>query len=85
MPVDLFEPMASVQTNIYIFEAHKPHNFEKTVKFIDFSNDGYKRTKRGLIEQDNPTQRCGEERESFKRSVGFGQNLLRGLHNRQRR
>lgn len=57
MPVDLFEPMASVQTNIYIFEAHKPHNFEKTVKFIDFSNDGYKRTKRGLIEQDNPTQR----------------------------
>lgn len=57
MPVDLFEPMASVATNIYIFEAHKPHNFEKTVKFIDFSKDGYKRTDRGLKEIDNPTQR----------------------------
>lgn len=60
MPIDLFEPMASVPTNIYIFEAHKPHDFNKTVKFIDFSNDGYKRTKRGTIEVDNPAQRYAD-------------------------
>lgn len=57
MPVDLFVPMAGVQTSIYIFEAHKPHDFEQTVKFIDFRNDGYKRAKRGTSEVDNPIQR----------------------------
>lgn len=57
MPVDLFVPMAGVQTSIYIFEAHKPHDFEQTVKFIDFRNDGYKRAKRGISEVDSPIQR----------------------------
>lgn len=57
MPVDLFQPMAGVQTSIYIFEAGVPHDFDKTVKFIDFRNDGYKRTSRSLQEVDNPTQR----------------------------
>ncbi|MER0123592.1 class I SAM-dependent DNA methyltransferase [Streptococcus sp. ZJ93] len=57
MPVDLFVPMAGVQTSIYIFEAHTPHDFEKTVKFIDFRNDGYKRAKRGVSEVDSPVQR----------------------------
>lgn len=57
MPVDLFVPMAGVQTSIYIFEAHKPHDFEQTVKFIDFRNDGYKRAKRGISEVDSPIER----------------------------
>ncbi|MBC2072002.1 N-6 DNA methylase [Listeria seeligeri] len=57
MPIDLFVPMAGVQTSIYIFEAHKPHDFEQTIKFIDFRNDGYKRAKRGISEVDNPIQR----------------------------
>lgn len=57
MPVDLFIPMAGVQTSIYIFEAHKPHDYENTVKFIDFRNDGYKRAKRSISEIDNPIQR----------------------------
>lgn len=48
MPVDLFQPMAGVQTSVYIFEAHKPHDLDKTVKFIDFRNDGYKRTSRAI-------------------------------------
>ena len=60
MPTDLFQPMAGVQTSIYIFEAHKPHDFQKTVKFIDFRNDGYKRTSRALQEIDNPTQRYAD-------------------------
>lgn len=60
MPVDLFIPMAGVQTSIYIFEAGVPHDYDKTVKFIDFRNDGYKRTKRGLNEVDSPTRRYQE-------------------------
>lgn len=60
MPVDLFQPMAGVQTSIYIFETHKPHDLEKTVKFIDFRNDGYKRTSRALQEIDEPTKRYAD-------------------------
>ena len=57
MPSDLFIPSAGVQTSIYIFEAGVPHDYERVVKFIDFRCDGYKRTKRGLNEVDNPTLR----------------------------
>lgn len=60
MPIDLFIPMAGVQTSIYIFEAGVPHDYDKIVKFIDFRNDGYKRTKRGLNEVDSPTRRYQE-------------------------
>lgn len=57
MPTDLFQPMAGVQTSIYIFKAGIPHDFETPVKFIDFRNDGYKRTSRALQEIDAPTER----------------------------
>lgn len=57
MPTDLFQPMAGVQTSIYVFQVGTPHDYDKTVKFIDFRNDGYKRTSRGLQEIDNPTER----------------------------
>jgi len=60
MPTDLFQPMAGVQTSIYVLEAHKPHDFEQTVKFIDFRNDGYKRTSRALQEMDEPTKRYSD-------------------------
>ena len=57
MPLDLFEPMATVPTSIYIFEAGIPHDYGKTVKFIDFRNDGYKRTQRKIQEVDRPNDR----------------------------
>jgi len=60
MPTDLFQPMAGVQTSIYIVEAHSPHDYEQTVKFIDFRNDGYKRTSRALQELDEPTKRYAD-------------------------
>lgn len=60
MPTDLFQPMAGVQTSIYIFHAHTPHDYEKVVKFIDFSDDGYKRTERGLYETGNPERRYAD-------------------------
>lgn len=57
MPTDLFMPMAGVQTSIYVFEAGTPHDYDKTVRFIDFRNDGFKRTKRSLQEIDSPVKR----------------------------
>lgn len=57
MPLDLFEPMATVPTSIYILEAGTPHDYGKTVKFIDFRNDGYKRTQRKIQEVDRPNDR----------------------------
>lgn len=57
MPMDLFQPSAGVQTSIYILEAHKPHDVRTKVRFIDFRNDGYKRTGRGLSEVENPQKK----------------------------
>ncbi|EAI6219435.1 SAM-dependent DNA methyltransferase [Campylobacter upsaliensis] len=69
MPIDLFQPMAGVQTSIYIFEAKIPHDFEKPVKFIDFRNDGYKRTKRSLQEVDKPAQRYKDILKIYKQGL----------------
>jgi len=60
MPVDLFQPMAGVQTSVYVLEAHTPHDYEQTVKFIDFRNDGYKRTQRSLQEIDDPAKKYAD-------------------------
>ena len=58
MPADLFNPNAIVQTSIYVFEAGTPHNFDyDIVKFIDFRNDGYKRTERTINDVDHPAER----------------------------
>jgi type I restriction enzyme M protein len=70
MPVDLFMPMAGVQTSIYVVEhTGKPHDLKKQVKFIDFRNDGYKRSKRGINEIDNPVQRYNDIIEIYKNGV----------------
>ncbi|TSA79621.1 N-6 DNA methylase [Helicobacter mehlei] len=46
MPLDLFVGKSSVQTAIYVFDVGTPHDPNKNVKFIDFSNDGYTRAAR---------------------------------------
>lgn len=46
MPNDLFVGKASVQTYIYVFRVGERHDTKHVVKFIDFSNDGYKRSNR---------------------------------------
>ncbi len=43
---DIFNGKASVQTAIYLFDVGRPHNENKYVKFIDFSDDGYTRSNR---------------------------------------
>lgn len=70
MPVDLFQPMAGVQTSIFVVEhTGRKHDYTRQVKFIDFRNDGYKRNKRGILEINNPVQRYNDIIEIYKNGV----------------
>lgn len=68
MPSDLFIGKAGVQTSIYVFNVGSPHKSNTLVKFIDFRNDGYKRSNRkkakdpstNLRPVDNPDGRYAE-------------------------
>lgn len=66
MPGDLFKPSAGVQTSIYLFKAGYPHDVKSKVKFIDFSDDGYKRTDRGLRKIGNPDKRYHDILDVYK-------------------
>jgi len=46
MPIDLFVGKSSVQTYVYVFRVGEAHQKDETVKFIDFSDDGYTRANR---------------------------------------
>lgn len=46
MPMDLFIGKSSVQTQIYVFRVGEAHKANDIVRFIDFSQDGYKRANR---------------------------------------
>lgn len=69
MPGDLFQPSAGVQTSVYVLKAHVPHDFKQTVKLIDFSDDGYKRTGRGLSKKGNPEQKYKDILEIYEYGV----------------
>lgn len=65
MPIDLFVGKSSVQTYVYVFKIGEAHEKDETVKFIDFSNDGYTRTNRkkasvNLRDTDNAKVRYAE-------------------------
>lgn len=66
MPGDLFQPSAGVQTSIYILKAGYPHDVKNKVKFIDFSDDGYKRTGRGLRKIGNPDKKYHDILDVYK-------------------
>jgi hypothetical protein len=79
MPVDIFIGKSSVQTNIYLFEVNKPHHKDDTVKFIDFSNDGYTRTNRKKAKSSlnlKDTDNAKERYEEVVNLVRFGKNKL---------
>ena len=46
MPKDLFRGKSMPQTSIYVFRVKEKHDANFKVRFIDFSNDGYKRSAR---------------------------------------
>lgn len=78
MPIDLFIGKSSVQTNIYVFRVGEKHEADETVKFIDFSNDGYTRTNRkkasnNLKDTDNARGRY----EELVQLVRFGKSKLK--------
>ena len=67
MPKDLFRGKSSVQTSIYVFKVGEKHEPKTRVRFIDFSNDGYKRSarkkakaKKRLIDYDHAEERYKE-------------------------
>lgn len=65
MPIDLFVGKSSVQTYVYVFKIGEAHEKDETVKFIDFSNNGYTRTNRkkasvNLRDTDNAKGRYAE-------------------------
>ena len=78
MPIDLFVGKSSVQTNVYVFRVGEAHQKDDTVKFIDFSNDGYTRTNRkkasvNLRDTDHAKERYAEAVDL----VRFGKSKLR--------
>lgn len=76
MPDDLFQPNAGVPTSIYVLEhTGKEHDYLKTVQFIDFRNDGFKRTGRGTKEIDYPHERYDDILKLLK----YGRNIEQDL------
>jgi hypothetical protein len=77
MPVDIFIGKASVQTNIYVFKIGEPHHKEETVKFIDFSSDGYTRSNRKKASNNlKDTNRAKQRYQEVVDLVRFGSRKL---------
>lgn len=77
MPIDLFIGKSNVQTNIYVFRVGEAHQKDDTVKFIDFSVDGYsrwnyKKAKCNLRDTDHAKERNTE----LVDFVSFGKTKL---------
>ena len=77
MPIDLFIGKSNVQTNIYVFRVGEAHQKDDTVKFIDFSVDGYARSNRkkakcNLKDADRAKERYAE----LVELVRFGKSKL---------
>ena len=71
MSTDLFIGKSSVQTAIYVFEVGKPHDTEKLVKFIDFSNDGYTRQSRKKSSQSTNLKDTGNAKARYQELVNL--------------
>lgn len=82
MPLDLFIGKSSVQTRIYVFKVGIPHHKDMSVKFIDFTNDGYTRTNRRKSRTNlRDTDRALERYQEIADLVRFGQHKLNVLTN----
>lgn len=69
MPIDLFIGKSSVQTAIYVFDVGKPHNTESLVRFINFSEDGYKRQDRKKSSQSVNLRDTGNAKERYEEVI----------------
>lgn len=81
MPLNLFMGRSSVQTHIYVFRVGEPHNAEDIVRFIDFSNDGYKRANRGKAKNPQTNLRdTGTAHQRYNEVVQLVRNGKNALH-----
>lgn len=77
MPIDLFIGKSSVQTYIYVFRVGEAHQKDETVRFIDFSDDGYTRTNRKKASVNlRDTDHAKERYEEVVNLVRFGKSKL---------
>jgi len=77
MPADLFMGKSNVQTNVYVFRVGEAHQKDDTVKFIDFSNDGYTRTNRRKASNNlKDTDHAKERYQEVVDLVRFGKSKL---------
>ena len=77
MPIDLFIGKSSVQTYIYVFRVGEAHQKDETVRFIDFSDDGYTRTNRKKASVNlRDTDHAKERYEEVVNLVRFGKTKL---------
>lgn len=77
MPNDLFVGKSSVQTNVYVFRIGEAHQRDDTVKFIDFSVDGYTRTNRKKASCNlRDTDHAKERYQEVVNLVRFGKSKL---------
>lgn len=77
MPIDLFVGKSSVQTYVYVFRVGEAHQKDDTVRFIDFSNDGYTRTNRKKASNNlKDTDRAKERYDELVDLVRYGKNKL---------
>ncbi|EJR04981.1 N-6 DNA methylase [Bacillus cereus group sp. WSBC 10925] len=75
MPVDVLP----IQTYIYVFEVGKAHNAKSIVKFIDFSNDGYKRFNRKKAKASSNLRNVDHAKERYQEVadiVNFGPSYI---------
>ncbi|EOE6359720.1 N-6 DNA methylase, partial [Enterococcus hirae] len=79
MPPDLFGNKSSVQTSIYVFKVAEPHQKKDSVRFIDFRNDGYKRSNRKKAKASSNLRnvdRAIERYDEVVRLVRYGEKEL---------
>lgn len=79
MPVDIFIGKSNVQTSIYVFKVGEKHNEKQLVRFIDFRNDGYKRSNRKKAKASSNLQDVNSASQRYQEVadlVNFGSNYL---------
>lgn len=80
MPIDLFVGKSSVQTYIYVFRVGEAHENDYTVKFIDFTNDGYTRSNRKKSSNNlRDTDHAKEKYQEVVDLVKYGKSKLHYL------
>lgn len=74
MPKDLFRGKSMPQTSIYVFRVKEKHPANFKVRFIDFSNDGYKRSGRKKAKSSKKLKDCGQAEARYEEVVNLVMN-----------